>query len=360
MSPTKDWSPATESTRADSEVSSPFNCQTFGDQAADSRPWNENNVKLNLFEHLSPPVQNQATMPAASPGNNVAVQQMMPAVQAPGAWEMYPVGMNAGAAPSTAMFQYATVDQQQCPYSISYSWGEPIPPWASSQQTGTQTAMLQQQLAPQMQPADSSVGLSEPQVSQQLTWHSLETPQLQMPGTPRASKCQLEDTPSTPLNKVVKSVSSPALPSPWIGQRTPSPTPCLYNANHFHAAVAQQPQVPVLAEADPWAVSTLMVVAQSYQGEAKDYLSVSAGSQVRAMIDTPHCGDSTCAWPTYVFCSHGTATGWVPQQLLWRCFVDENGRRWACDDSTGNWCWVDEMEKSVANQISENGLQQCQ
>lgn len=222
-------------------------------------------------------------------------------------------------------------------------------PWTQGHQMAAQSqpaVALGQQAVPQMQPIDSSVRTHEAQMPQQLMWHPLGA-QRPAPGTPRATKSQSEETPSTPLNRVMRSLSSPAGTSPktpWL--RTPSPDHGHYNMNHFKAS--QQPQVPTAADADPWAGSTLMVITQNYFAESEGYLTVTIGTQVRAMIDNPHCGDTKCAWPTYVYCSQGAVTGWVPQQILWRCYVDDTGRRWACDDATGTWCWVDEMEKNTA------------
>lgn len=200
--------------------------------------------------------------------------------------------------------------------------------------------------APLAPPVDPNV-IGMPDVPLQppaLMWQPPAPPH-RLPGTPRVSKSEsLEDSPSTPLNRIMPSAASPVAPtSPWL--RTPSPDHAHYNMTSFKAS--QQSQAPPAVEADPWVGTTLMVATRSYFAELEGYLSVSVGSQVRVMIDNPHRGDSSCAWPTYVYCCQGDgATGWVPQQLLWRCFVDEAGRRWACDDATGTWCWVDEMEKN--------------
>lgn len=77
-------------------------------------------------------------------------------------------------------------------------------------------------------------------------------------------------------------------------------------------------------------------------------MSVTVGTFLRAAIDSPPFWDAKCAWPKYVYCSQeGAVRGWVPKKLLWSVFVDDSGRRWALDDSTGCWCWVDEMEKDA-------------
>lgn len=254
---------------------------------------------------------------------------------------------NTGPAPSAPMMQFAPVDQQQCSYAMPYSWGqEAMSPWANGQQSTPQmqpVVALGQQTAQPMQNADSSVGSIPEDQMQQPMWES-SAPQ-PSPGTPRSSKNQVEETPSTPLNRVVRSISSPAVPSPWTQHlRTPSPDHAHYNMSHFKAS--QQPPAPNAPEADPWSGACLMVTTQNYFAESDGYLTTAMGSQVRAMIDNPHCGDSKCAWPTYVYCSNGAQAGWVPQQLLWRCYVDDSGRRWACDDATGTWCWVDEIGKN--------------
>jgi hypothetical protein len=361
-SPLKDWSPVTDSTRADSEASSPptrSHCPTPGTAGAggSSKLWN---VKLNLFEHLSPPLPAQSVLPAAGPGSNTqTMPQMIPAMPTGGAWEMYPaapqtsvVGVmgNTGPAPSAPIMQFAAVDQQQCNYAMPYPWGqEAMPPWANGQQPTPQmqpVVALGQQTAQPMQNVDSGVGsIPEEQMQQQpqLMWEA-SAPQ-PSPGTPRSSKNQADETPSTPLNRVVRSISSPAVPSPWTQHlRTPSPDHGHYNMTHFKAS--QQPTAPNAPEADPWAGACLMVTTQNYFAESDGYLTVAMGSQVRAMVDNPHCGDSKCAWPTYCYCYNGAQAGWVPQQLLWRCYVDDSGRRWACDDATGTWCWVDEIGKN--------------
>lgn len=268
---------------------------------------------------------------------------------------MYPTGLNnvnatmmpgAGMDASGQMLQFAAVDQQSFNggYTMPYAWAEPMTPW------GPQTApmpALGQLPAPLAAPIHSSAdatGMPDTQtLPLQPTWQA-PSPQQRLPGTPRLSKSEsLEDSPSTPLNRVVRSAASPVAPtSPWL--RTPSPDHAHYNITSFKAS--QQSQAPAV-EADPWVGTTLMVATRSYFAELEGYLSVGVGSQVRAMIDNPHRGDSNCAWPTYVYCCQGDgSTGWVPQSLLWRCFVDESGRRWACDDATGTWCWVDEMEKN--------------
>lgn len=363
-SPIKDWSPAgTESTRAESEASSPtrMHCPTPGTAGAGgaSKLWN---VKLNLFDHLSAPLPPQAVLPAAIGGNSQAMPQMVPAAPAAGTWEMYPaasgqsmMGMMpaTGPAPSAPVLQFTTVDQQQCGYAMPYAWSpESMSPWTPQGQQSTPqmqpVVALGQQMAAQAQPADSSVGVADDQMANQMSlWQSagLQKPS---PGTPRSSH-NPEDTPSTPLNKVMRSAASPVVPgtgSPWL--RTPSPDHAHYNMSHFKAS--QQPTVPTTSDADPWAGATLMVVTQNYFAESDGYLSTAMGSQVKAIIDNPHCGDSKCAWPTYVYCSDGNGSGWIPQQILWRCFVDDNGRRWACDDATGTWCWVDEIGKNVIHQ----------
>jgi hypothetical protein len=357
-----DWSPAsTESTRADSEVSSPMrsHCQTPGIHAGEGveRQGNMNNVKLNLFEHLSPVVHSQSTVSSSSPVNMPVMQPMMPTVPAAGTWDMFAAGSmvgvmpGQGTAPSTAMLPLGPAEQQQCSYNMPFVWGEPMQPWSSIQQGLVHEAtQSQQQFVPQMQLVDTSVGMPDSQAAGQMIWSSVGSQQ-QMLDTPRTSKWQPEESPSTPPDRVVKSVSSPAAPSPWIGQRTPSPAPCHYNMSQFKATMAQQPEVAVAAEADIWAASSLMVMTQNYDAEGKGYLSLSAGTEVRAMIDNPHCGDGdgTCAWRTYVLCAQGSSTGWVPQQLLWRCYVDESGRHWACDDATRAWCWVDEMVNNKAS-----------
>jgi len=229
-----------------------------------------------------------------------------------------------------------------------YAWSpDSMSPWTqqSTPQMQPVVALGQQMEMPsQAQPADSSVEVADDQMSNQMMWQSPGLPR-PSPGTPRSSH-NLEETPSTPLNKVKQNLASPVVTSPWL--RTPSPDHAHYNMRHFKAS--QQPPAQPTSDADPWAGATLMVVTQNYFAESDGYLSTAMGSQVKAIIDNPHCGDSKCGWPTYVYCSDGNGSGWVPQQILWRCFVDDNGRRWACDDATGTWCWVDEIGKTIPQQ----------
>lgn len=356
--PTHDWSPATESTRA-----SPDKYSEAASSPTRPHPQAYTNVKLNLFEHLSPPVPPQS-LPAATSGSAPAMQPMLPAMAAPGAWEMFPGGYQmpgAGSPTSAGMLQFTSAEQQQCPFAMPYAWGGDLSPmasmaaWPQGQQTMPQAQPLvalapQAQAAPQMPPIEASVGAVEAQSAQQLMWQSATT-QHPAPGTPRGSKNQVEESPSTPLNRVgLRSVASPAMPSsPWCAQlRTPSPDQGPYGMNSMtQFKAAQQPPALNLAQADEWAGTTLMVCTQNYYAESEAYMSVTLGTQLRAMIDNPHCGDAACAFPTYVYCQGAAVKGWVPQQLLWRCYIDDSGRRWACDDSTGAWCWVDEMEKNA-------------
>lgn len=267
----------------------------------------------------------------------------------------------AGSLAAAPMLQFTSVEQQQCPIAMPYPWAGDLSPmgsmaaWTPGQQSMPQAqplVALAPQAPPQMQPIEASVGAIEAQSSQQLMWQPPTTTR-PAPGTPRGSKHQVEESPSTPLNRVgLRSVASPAMPSsPWCAQlRTPSPDQGNYNMNSMaQFKAAQQPPALNLAQADadPWAGTTLMVSTQDYYAESEAYMSVTVGTQLRAVIDSPHCGDAKCAWPTYVYCSQGAVAGWVPQQLLWRCYIDDSGRRWACDDSTGSWCWVDEMEKNA-------------
>jgi len=280
----------------------------------------------------------------------------MPAPPAAQGWEMYPgmcQGM-PGSAPVAQMIQFPSVDQQQFSgYAMPY-WGEPMPAWGSTQQCPLpqQTQPLPP-VAPQTLPTDPCMGMAGV-ADENMIWQAPPMPQQRLPGTPRGSNRPAEDTPSTPLNRVVRSNLSPNAASPsWM--RTPSPDQHHYPMSQFRTAEQRQETAPVVAQlplpaveaADPWVNTTLMVATRSYFAESEGYMSVAVGSQVRAMLDNPHCGDSKSAFPAYVYCCQGNGAGWVPQQLLWRCYVDESGRRWACDDATGAWCWVDEMEKNA-------------
>merc|ERR1719331_1748338 len=105
--PTKDWSPAgTDSTRADSEASSPTRSQgqTPSQQAAAHA--NLCNVKLNLFEHLSPPMPTTGAAPTTP---------MLPAVPATAPWE-FPAPMSAMPVIQFTADQQA---QQPCAYTMA-------------------------------------------------------------------------------------------------------------------------------------------------------------------------------------------------------------------------------------------------
>jgi len=339
-------------------------------------------VKLNLFEHLSPPVPVQATTAGTS---TAAMPQMLPAVPATAAWE-FPAAFNNMSMAGMPMMQLSLADQQQqpCDYTMPCGWGEPLPPWAHQ----SQPAMtLAQEAAPLMQLSDSMAG-AEMHMNQALMWQS-SGPQQALPGTPRTLKAsvsnnQAEDAPSTPLMQSRGfSATSPSAVSPWL--RTPSPEQARYKMAQFNASqqanqamqmqmpihhevpsmqiqqevpimqmlqdgpsmqIQQEVSSPAEAETDPWATATLMVATRSYFAEGEGYLSVAVASPVRAMLENPHCADGKCAWPSYVYCLQGQSMGWVPQQILWRCYVDDAGRRWASDGGhpVGSWCWVDEMD----------------
>jgi len=367
----KDWSPAgTESTRADSEASSPMrsNCRAPAGQA---KSWPKPSP-LNLFEHLSAPQVQPQPPPAMT-------QMSMPAMPATGSWDMYSSGLNpasmmlpnAGSAPSGPMFQFAPVEQQQqqqcCPYGMPYACADPTPPWMQqpAPQVQPQVMPLAPQVAPQALPTDSSSSTEpnsvETQMSQQGMWQPAAH---QRRLSPRPSKVQKEEAPRTPRTRTMRGVTSPTMasPSPWNQMRTPSPGPQHYHMTDFQelrAPQQQQQQAPApqltqgpsqgasLTNPEAWVAATLMVAVQTYASEADGYLSFDNGTQVNAMIDNPHLAGANCKWPTYVYCCQGSAVGWVPQQILWRCFVDSpEGRRWACDDATGTWCWVDQIEKN--------------
>merc|ERR1719231_2012753 len=144
------------------------------------------------------------------------------------------------------------------------------------------------------QPVEACMGSPDAQMQQQqqFMWHA-QRPSTGAPMSPRTSKSQIEETPSTPLNRVMRSIASPAVTSPkgsWL--RTPSPDHG-YSMNQFRPAhqqviTSQVPPPTIVSEsADPWAGSTLMVITQNYYGESDGYLNVAIGTQVRAMIDSP-------------------------------------------------------------------------
>lgn len=170
-------------------------------------------------------------------------------------------------------------------------------------------------------------------------------------GRPQGSEVGLrqDSAPSTPLKQVVQSLTSPMRqPSSWQHLRTPSPSPQSAHMFQLKAAAAAaciQNNSVGSVDQDPCASSPLVVAMSSYTAEAEGYLSVTAGTRLQAQMDRPLCGDRGCAWPLYVFASQGSAMGWVPFSILWRCYSDETGRAWVCDESTGQYRWLDELEQ---------------
>lgn len=156
--------------------------------------------------------------------------------------------------------------------------------------------------------------------------------------------CHQDSAPSTPMKQVVPSLTSPARqPSSWQMLRTPSPDAAHWNM-HLKAEASASSE-GISNDPEAWASAPVVVAIQSYTAEAEGYLSVTAGMQLRAQVDKPLCGDRGCSWPLYAIANDGSNMGWVPLAILWRCYADETGRTWICDEATGTSRWLDELEK---------------
>jgi hypothetical protein len=375
----EDWSPAsacTESTRADTEVdlSSPDRlCVPSAESVEDRQLWN---VKLNLFEHLPPQQAQPAAYGVGVAPAAAAMQQVfkpMPALV--GSWDPRAAGINvatmSGVMPGTAVLSESTMctpmapppvpvfsgTQQQSTYCCGAQaapWLEVPMPWSSQHTMSAHCGMTEQN------PGNAGSGSPSAMGQQQVALHSVghESAPMhngcssarQIPSSPKPSKHNFDDAPSTPLSRMMKTIASPAIRGGWL--RTPSPD--RFSSLAHYAAAAQTSLAHFAAETAPsssvrpeefipcpqW---SLMVAVQAYCAEADGYLSVAAGSQVRALTDSVASADPQSAWPSSVYCCQGEASGWVPQALLWRCYSDRAGRLWAYDEATSSWLWVDEL-----------------
>jgi len=88
-----------------------------------------------------------------------------------------------------------------------------------------------------------------------------------------------------------------------------------------------------------------MLAIRDYDAEADGYVSVAKGDHVSVYLQFQGLGDVGCVWPTYVFAKVDAAgrQGWLPPHVAWERYVDETGRAWAHDASTGDFVWEDEM-----------------
>lgn len=105
------------------------------------------------------------------------------------------------------------------------------------------------------------------------------------------------------------------------------------------------PETSLKADSQPCNHARRLLAVNSYLAESYGYLSVERGDAVVALTE-PTPGDAGCAWPTYLFCQVGDSAerqGWVPQQIFWDLFKDENGRPWISDPDSGEWRWQDEF-----------------
>eukprot|EP00747_Dinoflagellata_sp_TGD_P179397 gnl/TRDRNA2_/TRDRNA2_30161_c0_seq1.p1 gnl/TRDRNA2_/TRDRNA2_30161_c0~~gnl/TRDRNA2_/TRDRNA2_30161_c0_seq1.p1 ORF type:complete len:431 (+),score=61.99 gnl/TRDRNA2_/TRDRNA2_30161_c0_seq1:97-1389(+) len=83
-----------------------------------------------------------------------------------------------------------------------------------------------------------------------------------------------------------------------------------------------------------------MVVDRDYEAEAEGYLSLKAGDELHALLESPEQGDTGCAWPMYVFAYRSGMHGWVPLDILWQRYIDFNsGCKWLFHGPTSSCCW---------------------
>jgi len=97
-------------------------------------------------------------------------------------------------------------------------------------------------------------------------------------------------------------------------------------------------------------ITSLMVAVEDYHAEADGYVSVKKGDHVTVWLEFQAPGDSGCAFPTYTYAKVGSksqtagdGTGWIPPHVVWDRYVDDEGRGWAHDASTGQILWEDEI-----------------
>eukprot|EP00928_Gymnodinium_smaydae_P022079 TRINITY_DN18660_c0_g1_i1.p1 TRINITY_DN18660_c0_g1~~TRINITY_DN18660_c0_g1_i1.p1 ORF type:complete len:692 (+),score=149.91 TRINITY_DN18660_c0_g1_i1:164-2239(+) len=99
------------------------------------------------------------------------------------------------------------------------------------------------------------------------------------------------------------------------------------------AAAEESPKVP-----------RQMMAVKEYVAEANGYLDVSRGDILDAYLHTAAPGDQGCTYAVYLYARNETGSGgWVPYKVLWEYNVDDDGRPWLYDPSTGTRTWVDEL-----------------
>ena len=85
------------------------------------------------------------------------------------------------------------------------------------------------------------------------------------------------------------------------------------------------------------------VVVCDYEAESSGYLSVRKGQHANVWWEHIEPGDSCCRWHLYTFADVGGNKGWLPVQTVWALYVDDNGRPWICDSTTGTWKWLEHL-----------------
>jgi hypothetical protein len=105
---------------------------------------------------------------------------------------------------------------------------------------------------------------------------------------------------------------------------------------------------PTLDTLSSWLESspqTRMLCVRSYEAEADGYISVMKGDHVDAWLQFQGPADEGCDYPTYVYGEvlPGGPRGWLPPHVIWELYVDDSGRGWAYEASTGESVWEDEL-----------------
>ena len=85
------------------------------------------------------------------------------------------------------------------------------------------------------------------------------------------------------------------------------------------------------------------VVVCDYEAESSGYLSVRKGQHANVWWEHIELGDSCCQWSRYTFGDVGGNEGWLPEPIVWPLYVDDNGRPWIQDSTTGTSKWLEHL-----------------
>ena len=85
------------------------------------------------------------------------------------------------------------------------------------------------------------------------------------------------------------------------------------------------------------------VVVCDYEAESSGYLSVRKGQHANVWWEHIELGDSCCQWSHYTFGDVGDNEGWLPVPIVWPLYVDDNGRPWIQDSTTGTSKWLEHL-----------------